>query len=291
AVIYPTHRSGGMAMARVCDALVEHLYEGDQNRIVALYPWRLSADLLSLGGRIAAAEAKGELGRMQLSPELLARRAAFIKEREEAPARLQEFLRLLDRNLRGKRVAMLGHWGGHLDLATIGMREGKEGLFAADSFIMSGGGSKGRTLPAGYQEVVARFYGVPQIRGGYGMTEVIAAMRACPQDKYHLQAWTIPYVLDPKTGQQAPRSGTHTGRLGLIDLLTQTYWGGFLTGDEVTLSWGDQEPCPCGRSGPYLHPGIRRYSEIEGGDDKITCAGAPEAHDKALDFALRELNG
>lgn len=36
-------------------------------------------------------------------------------------------------------------------------------------------------------------------------------------------------------------------------------------------------------------PDIRRYSEIEGGDDKITRAGAPEAHDKALDFILQHI--
>jgi hypothetical protein len=71
-------------------------------------------------------------------------------------------------------------------------------------------------------------------------------------------------------------------------LLAQTHWGGFLSSDAVTLSWGDEEPCLCGRSGPYVHSEIRRYSDIEGGDDKVTCAGAPEAHDKALAF-LNEL--
>jgi hypothetical protein len=33
-----------------------------------------------------------------------------------------------------------------------------------------------------------------------------------------------------------------------------------------------------------VHPTIRRYTAQEGGDDKITCAGAPEAHNRALDF-------
>ena len=45
----------------------------------------------------------------------------------------------------------------------------------------------------------------------------------------------------------------------------------------------------CSRIGAYLHHGIRRYTEKEGGDDKITCAGAPGAHDRAVDFILENL--
>jgi hypothetical protein len=99
----------------------------------------------------------------------------------------------------------------------------------------------------------------------------------------------IPFLLDPASGVQLPRSGTHTGRFGAFDLNARTYWGGFLTGDEVTLCWGDRHACPCGRIGPYLHRTIRRYTEKEGGDDKITCAGSPLAHDAALDFLLAQV--
>jgi len=39
------------------------------------------------------------------------------------------------------------------------------------------------------------------------------------------------------------------------------------------------------REGPRIHGDkITRYSEEEGGDDKVTCAGAPEANDRALAF-------
>jgi len=77
------------------------------------------------------------------------------------------------------------------------------------------------------------------------------------------------------------RNGTHTGRFGVIDLTQESRWGGVLSGDEVTMTFG---PCKCGKPGPFVEPMIRRFSEKEGGDDKITCAGAPEAHDKALAF-------
>ena len=75
-----------------------------------------------------------------------------------------------------------------------------------------------------------------------------------------------------------------------MDLLPDSYWGGLITGDEVTLSGWD-EPCACGRHGPYLHSTIGRFSEKQGGDDKINCAGAPEAHDKAIDYLLQQTQG
>jgi hypothetical protein len=150
------------------------------------------------------------------------------------------------------------------------------------------GGMKGRALPDDYRDVVKRFLGVDRIGAGYGMSEVTSITSSCAEGYFHLQPFLIPYILDPKSGTPLPRTGVQTGRYGFIDLMAETYWGGFLTGDEVTINWGDREPCACGRIGAYLYDNVRRYSEIEGGDDKITCAGAPEAHDKALNF-LAEL--
>ena len=72
----------------------------------------------------------------------------------------------------------------------------------------------------------------------------------------------------------------------MIDLAYQQRWGGVLSGDEVTMTF---DRCACGRDGPFIDDDVRRYSEKEGGDDKITCAGAPEAHDNALAF-LAELD-
>jgi hypothetical protein len=70
-----------------------------------------------------------------------------------------------------------------------------------------------------------------------------------------------------------------------MDLLPDSYWGGLVTGDQVTLG-GFGTPCNCGRRGPYVHPEISRYSDLKNGDDKINCAGAPEAHDRAIEFLL-----
>jgi hypothetical protein len=40
-----------------------------------------------------------------------------------------------------------------------------------------------------------------------------------------------------------------------------------------------------------VHAGIRRFTESEGGDDKITCAGAPDAHERAIEFILKAAGG
>jgi hypothetical protein len=274
-----------MAYHRLLDGMVEHLFGGNEAMIFALNDGRLSADAISLAGRVRAAEAKGELGSLQIAPKLIARREAFMKEQAEAPQRMRAYLAKLQAQLTGHSIGAMGSLPQQFDLANTALKNGIEGLFHPVSHVAAGGGNKGRELPDDWDVTVKRFYGVPRLSDGYGMSEVVVGTRACPHGRYHLPAYVVPFVLDPVTGQPAPRSGTCTGRLGVFDLNARSYWGGFLTGDKVTLSWGD-EACGCGRQGPFLHQGIRRFSEAEGGDDKITCAGAPDAHDKAIEFIV-----
>ena len=289
--IFVQYRKGGMAQHRLLDFLQSDLYGGDASMIVTTNPTRFSADAASIGGRLRVAERKGELGSISISPKLLQRREAFLEEQKNSRAYLDAFYADVWKRFRGKPVSILAHVPMLLNIATEGLKRGYENAFAKDSFIMAGGGLKGQTLPDDWRETVDRFFGGAPLSDGYGMTEMVASTRACPQGRYHIPPWQTPFLLSPETGQPYPRTGTHTGRYGAFDLNAQTYWGGFLTGDEVTLSWGDQEPCGCGRIGPYVHRGIRRYAEKEGGDDKITCAGAPEAHDKAIEFILESIGG
>src|SRR5271170_1081580 len=67
-----SHRFGAQASARALSGLVEHVFGGDERRILALWPTRISADLLSLGGRLAGARARGEQGQVQIPATLLA---------------------------------------------------------------------------------------------------------------------------------------------------------------------------------------------------------------------------
>jgi hypothetical protein len=283
--IFCQYRSGAMAQHRLLDWLEARLYDGDSSKIITTNPGKFSADAASVSGRMRVAESRGELGTLQLAPALLARRDAFIADQQQASAHFDRFFERLAMH-RGQPVTIMAHVPMLLNVAQQGLKRGYENMFATSSFIQAGGGLKGQTLPEDWRETVDRFFGGAPLSDGYGMTEMVASTRACPEGRYHIPPWEIPFLLDPTTGAQLPRAGTQTGRFACFDLNAETYWGGFVTGDEVTLSWGDDHPCECGRIGPYVHRGIRRYSEKEGGDDKVTCAGAPEAHDKALDYMI-----
>ncbi|MET0985156.1 MAG: hypothetical protein ABW034_07100 [Steroidobacteraceae bacterium] len=279
------YRHGSQSFPRTVDAIVEQFYGGDESRVICLNPGRISADMASLAGRLEGAQQKGMLGKVSLSPGLLARREQFLREQQEAPRHLQNFFDTISTRFRGERVILKGVLPPVVETAVEGLKRGLEKLFDPRSLFFVAGGAKGRSLPADYPEQVHRFTNVPFPPPGYGMSEAASAItRMCPHGHYHIVPNLIPYLLDPDTGAVLPRKGTQTGRLGIIDIGCQTRWGGFLTGDEVTLNWGDERPCGCGRKGTFIEGEIRRYSELRGGDDKITCAGAPGIHDKALDF-------
>lgn len=284
-IIHAGYRRGAMGQARLLDAVVNYFHGGDDRWVTTSNPGRLSADILSIGGRIQGAEQRGELGKLKIAPGLLARRDAFVREQAASAERLHDFFADISSRLRGRRVIISGTVPQMVDLALEGQKHGVRRVFAPDSLVHIAGGSKGRVLPDDYRDLVADFIGIDAYpRLGYGMTEMVnATHRACPLGQYHFRPNIIPFVLDPDSGQQRPRRGTQTGRFGFVDLAISTHWGGFLTGDEVALTFGDT-PCACGRTGVHVDPRIRRYSEAEGGDDKITCAGAPDAHDRALDF-------
>jgi hypothetical protein len=160
-----------------------------------------------------------------------------------------------------------------------------KGVFGKNSILTTGGGSKGKVLPPDYKKTIFEFLGFERHFEFFGMSELMCSAPRCEHDRFHFPPVIVPYVLDPATGQPLPRDGHQTGRLALMDMLPESYWGGLVSGDEVTMG-GFDDTCGCGRTGPYLEATIRRFSEAQGGDDKINCAGAPEAHDKAMDFLV-----
>jgi len=288
-VLLVGYRKGALAYPRMMDAAVHWLYGGDESKVVASNPGRMSADVLSLGGRLKAAQDKGELGRLQVSPALLARRAAFVQEQKAAPQRLKAFFDDIVQRYRGRRVIIVGSPPAVYDLAIEARKAGLTGLFTPDTLASIGGGAKGRIFEEDYKKVICRFIGMEEYPlDGFGMSEMcLGSSRMCPLGNVHPLPNLIPYLLDHETGALLPRKGTQTGRYGWFDLAIQTHWGGLLSGDRVTMTW--DEPCACGRAGPIIHSEIRRFTEIEGNDDKITCAGAMDAHDKALEFIAQQL--
>jgi hypothetical protein len=70
-----------------------------------------------------------------------------------------------------------------------------------------------------------------------------------------------------------------------VSILAETYWGGFISGDQVTMHW--DEDCACGWKGPRIAPHfVTRFAEMEGGDDKITCAGSAQAYNEFMDYVM-----
>lgn len=278
------YRYGYNASQRRFEALVTSV-AGAEDRCLALFPVQLSADLLSLSGRLAAAEASGDMSAAKVSPSLIARRDEFLKMQQDRPRYAREFVIEAAERFRGQRVVMTGTLSAYLDVMTQAEELGLSSLFAPTSVITAGGGFKGRTdIPADWESRLTAVLGLREIPFTYGMTELMAYMKACPRGNFHLPPYVAPYVLDPDDSTPSPRTGVSTGRFAFVDLLASSYWGGFVTGDKVTLHWDDE--CGCGRLGTWIDPVIERYMTLRGGDDKISCARVGEAHDQALEYLL-----
>ena len=284
-LISPSYRHGASAIIRGMNYMAV-AYAGGYDNALFLYPDAyFSADVISLAGRMRAAEARGEAGQVNLPPALIARRDEFAAREQGRAADMDRFFEEARRRFGGQDVFLFAVWPILFEWAEEGLKRGMKGVFGKNSILTTGGGSKGKVLPPDYKETIFEFLGFDRHFEFFGMSELMANAPRCGADHFHFPPVIVPYVLDPATGQPLPRRGKQTGRLALMDLLPDSYWGGLVSGDEVTMG-GFDEPCACGRAGPYLEANIRRFSEAQGGDDKINCAGAPEAHDKAMDFLL-----
>lgn len=281
-VIYPYYRSGSGHL-RLNDLYVQYI-TGSEDRFHSLYPGRLSSDVLLLSSRIKAAAAKGELDRLEVSPELLARRKEFMELEEKREEYLKSFFDEIGRELKGKRIFMQAVPGMLYQMAEAGLRRGERAIFAPDSIIVAGGGAKGVVLPDDWVDIVKDYTGAETVTQIYGMSELLTFNPVCEHDHYHIMPQTIPFILDPETSQPLPREGTVTGRWAHFDLVPDTWWGGFISGDEVTMHW--DEACPCGRRTPFIDRKVERLSEKRGGDDKITCAATEASYQEAMDFLV-----
>ncbi|WP_088310665.1 hypothetical protein [Novosphingobium sp. B 225] len=286
-LISPSYRMGASSIARGMNRQAE-LYAGGQDNALFLYPdaW-FSADVLSLAGRLRAAEARGEAGNLALPASLIARRNEFAAREASRGADMDRFFDEALHRFGGQDVFLFAVWPILFEWAEEGLKRGLKNVFGPGSILTSGGGSKGKVMPADYKQQIFEFLGFDRCLEFFGMTELMANAPKCEHGNFHFPPVVVPFLLDPDSGAMLPRDGRRTGRLALLDLLPESYWGGLVSGDRVTMA-GFDAPCACGRHGPYLEPDIARFSDIKDGDDKINCAGAPEAHDKAIDFLLEQ---
>jgi hypothetical protein len=285
-VVWPTYRHGRSTIMRLVELVFAKHYAGGPDRIQALHPGWMSSDAMFLAARLRAAAARGEQLRVQISPALKARRAEFVAAQRNLEHAMPRFLDEVTDRLRGERIYIFGTWNMLHDMARAGLDRGLQGVFAADSVATVGGGAKGLVQPDGWEEEVTRFLGVPRLQHAYAMTEGMAMHKACEYERFHIEPWFLLYLLDPDDGRLLPRTGVQTGRAAFYDLTADIYWGGTISGDEVTVDWS---PCCCGQTSPHLAKRIERYSEKRGGNDKITCAASDEAHANSLAFLTEHL--
>ena len=284
-VIFQNFRHGGAGMMRMCENLAKYI-AGAEERVFAAYPGRMSADLLYLGAKIRAAQAKGNLSQLKVAPSLLARKAEYEHIQEDMAGHMVRFFLETAEKLKGKRVFFFSAQNHLWNITNACLDKGLRQLFAPNSIVNAGGDNyakDGNVLPPGWRDTVGDVFGVTKTLASYGMTEVGGLHHRCEHNHYHFQPWVVPFLLDPDTSKPLPRKGRITGRGAFYDLGSETRWGGFISGDELTVDW--DTPCPCGRTSAYIEEGsISRYSAKRGGDDKINCAATEAAHQDAMDF-------
>lgn len=282
---FPGYRGGHQMMMKML-SLFNIPASGGPEHYHTLYSGHISSDLLSLAARMQAAEDRGELDKLGLDPSLLKARDALIAQGKRREQDIQAWFFKLFEEFRGKRVKLGGSFGDLIRTARSGIDKGLTPEFGAGSFIMTGGGMKGfKDAPDDWEGYVKNYFKIETVGMFYGMSEVMGMSPRCSKGHFHIMPHTIPLLFDGEM-KLLPREGAQTGRYAFFDLMAQTYWGGFISGDQVTLHW--EEDCACGWKGPRIGPEITRFHEMEGGDDKITCAGTAQAYNEFMDFVAGE---
>jgi hypothetical protein len=203
--------------------------------------------------------------------------AAFEKESADNQRLMDERLdRLIDGVIEHHDEPMIiaGFWAQYWQIVQRAQAKGlKAGDFHPDIQLSGGGGVKGVVLPPDYKEQILGFFGIDPatMTNGYGMSELSAALPGI-DGRYRPVPWVIPLLLDD-TGERllSAGSGLVEGRMAFFDLAIEGRWGGVVTGDHVTADFSTPNTSVVADS-------ITRYSLMEGGDDKLTCAGTIDAY-------------
>ena len=281
---FPGYRGGHHMMLKML-SLFNIPAAGGPEHYHTLYQTHVSSDLMSLAGRMQSAEDRGELDKLGLDPNRLEAREAMIAQAKRRPQDLEAFFTKLIEEYRGRRIKLGGTAADLIRAAWAGQAKGLTPSFAPGSFIMSGGGLKGmKDAPEDWEGFVRGYFGIEKIGMVYGMSEIMTTSPRCSHGNYHFFPQVLPILLD-RDANELPREGVQTGRVALFDLLAETYWGGFISGDQLTIHW--DEDCGCGWKGAYAEPNVARFAEMEGGDDKITCAGSQKAYDEFMDYVAQ----
>jgi hypothetical protein len=281
----PLYRGGYQTMLKMM-TLFQVEMAGGPEHYHTLYDTHIPADLMALSGRLQSAEDKGDIERLGLDPALLEQRRTMLEQGRRKDQDLEVWFGKLMKEYKGQRVKIGGTFADLYRVAKAGLDKGMTCDFAPGSIMIGGGGMKGyKDAPADWEDQVKHFFGVGKLGNQYGFSECIGNAPLCDAGFFHFLPYTVPLLMDAE-GRALPREGVQKGRLALVDPIPVSYWGGFVSGDEVTMHW--EEDCPCGWGGPRAAKTIRRFAESEGGDDKITCAGSQQAYNEFMEFVAGE---
>jgi len=284
-VFWPAYRNGHQAGMR----LISHFgpaLAGSQAEYHSLFDATMSADFMSLAMRMKHAQEHGDLTTMDQIKAIFKTKGEIVTLKTRKAGLTRNFFNKMVREYHGRRVFLMASATDLLDVAVDGLKAGESHVFAPDSVLLTGGGFKGRQEIPDWRDILKQFYGVDQVFMSYGMTELNTYHPACSKGVYHVFPWNIPLVLS-NDGQPLPRMGVQTGRAGYFDLLAQTYWGGILTGDRVTVHY--EEECCCGWKGPWIEDNVQRFTELRGGEDIISCAGVQSAYSDFMEYIAADM--
>jgi hypothetical protein len=282
---YPGYRGGYQTMLKMLSLFNVEMAGGEAN-FHTLYDTHIPADLMALSGRMQSAEDKGEIGRLGLDPALIEQRNAMLAQARRREQDVEAWFGKLIKEFKGERVRIGGTFSDLYRATKAGLDKGLRCEFAPGSIVTGGGGMKGyKDAPEDWEEQVKYFFGVDRLVNQYGFSESIGNAPLCDAGFFHFMPYSVVLLMDPD-GKPVPREGASRGKLVLMDPIPTSYWGGFISGDEVTIHWEDD--CPCGWNGPRASKTIRRFTEAEGGEDKITCAGSQQAYNEFMAFVAGE---
>src|SRR5690606_24654426 len=136
-------------------ALAERVYKNHPERMHILGKGHWDVDMLWLSGCLRAAEAKGDLGSLQLSPAMQRVRERLQQQQADAQKNIDEFIEQLFVGARGKRIFLQAPFGQMIPLAQEAKKRGLKAQFSPDSYLLAGGrsGSKGAVFPDGWLEL------------------------------------------------------------------------------------------------------------------------------------------
>jgi hypothetical protein len=279
-----TVATGHHSMPALFRLLRQLIYAGEEHRLHTLGKGHWDADLIWISGRLRAAEARGELAQLELTPKMKELQGRLAEQQQNVDDNIDQFMDEVLVGTAGQRVFFFCQYPLLIPFARRAKARGLTAQFSDDSYVLAGqrSGSKGTAYPDGWYELCKSI--IPhEHQAVYGMTELTSSARMCSRGNFHYPPWIIQFLLDPDTSEPLPREGVQTGRFAPFDLWPRTHWGGTISGDQVTIDW--RGGCACGRTGPFISPEIGRYANLRD-DDKITCSKSPDAYAKAVELTL-----